>query len=639
MSYNQQEFPKLMQTAGKITILTALAGVMMFVVAFLFNAGSKQINRALATSTASTLTVLNTPPQWTVDAYEVIESSTSTPTNSGSVIQWRAIGTDSNGAPYFLIVCDTATPPTPNSAASVLDLGTEPPECANGTVQWGVSASTTSGTPATVSTTTSEVGQFAGGAFGGEKHNWYAWICDDDPFNPRCNSVFKQGLNATNSSPFHINKRPTLTDFGNTGGADPGGTITFTSVSTDPDTVGGEDNIFLVVCQNGDGISATARTCNNGPTLATTTTGVTSNAGANYILAAVVRDGFYPAFGYLIDEHGHQPNTNNPDSANFEVNNVAPTVLGGDINLNGGANIILTQPGDETTGFTLGFSIRDANSCVNASSLPEVVGYTAVVYRSEVGTSSCNASGATYDPNDCYTNGVASTTWNLSCTEVGGPGASCGGPTDDSVQYTCTFPLWFVADPTDSGPNTPANLADDTWLAAIAGRDDDAATGSLVATSQNSIELISFTALDLLTAQIPYGALEPGQTSGSGFLTATTTARTVGNTGLDQRIEGESMCPGFAVGNECRPSATSTVPEAQQKFGTSSVSYASPLATTLSSTTIKELELNVRKATSTSIFSRGITYWGISVPASITLAGVYQGLNTFYAQTAEAIDW
>jgi hypothetical protein len=637
MSYNQQEFPKLMQTAGKITILTALAGVMMFVVAFLFNAGSKQINRALATSTASTtLTVLNTPPQWTLDAYEVTESSTSTPTNSGDVIQWRAIGTDSNGAPYFLLLCDTASAPTPNAAASMLALGTEPPDCAGGSVTWGVSAATPSGSAATVSTTTSEAGSFAGGSFSGEKHNWYAWICDDDPFNPRCNSVATQGYSATNSSPFHINKRPTLTDFGNTGAANPGGTITFTSVSTDPDTIGGEDNVYLVVCQNGDGINATARTCNNGATLATTTSSVTSNAGASYVLAAIVRDGFYPAFGYLVDQHGHQPSTNNPDSANFEVSNVAPTVLGGEIDLNGGSNIILTQPGDETTGYTLDFTIHDANSCVNAASGPEITGYTAVVYRSEVGTTSCNAAGGTYDANDCYTNGVATTTWNISCTLDGG---SCSGITDDTVSYSCTFPLWFIADPTDAGPNTPASLADDTWLAAIAGTDDDAATGSLVRTSQNSIELISFTALDLLTAQIPYGSLEPGQTSGSGFLTATTTARTVGNTGLDQRIEGESMCPGFAVGNECLPSATSTVPESQQKFGTSSVSYASGLATTLSSTTIKELELNVDKATSTSIYSSGVTYWGIAVPVSITLAGVYQGLNTFYAQTAEAIDW
>jgi hypothetical protein len=140
-------------------------------------------------------------------------------------------------------------------------------------------------------------------------------------------------------------------------------------------------------------------------------------------------------------------------------------------------------------------------------------------------------------------------------------------------------------------------------------------------------------ALDLITASIPYGGLEPGDDTGT--LSATTTILAVGNTALDQENIGESMCTTFAVGNECAPSATSTVPENRQKFASTSLSYGSGLATTLSSTTPQEIELNVTKTTSTTTPTQGISYWGIAVPISITLAGSYEGLNTFTAVRSE----
>lgn len=166
MLYNQTEFPKFMQTAGKITILTAFAGVAVFLFAFIFDAGTQQLSRVSAQTATTTLTVLNTPPTFQQQAYEVVESSTSTPTNSGDVIQWRAIGSDSNGAPYFLIVCSTSTAPTADNAINIGSLGTAPPSCPAGT-QWGVSGAAASGVAATVSTTTSETGQFADGAYSG----------------------------------------------------------------------------------------------------------------------------------------------------------------------------------------------------------------------------------------------------------------------------------------------------------------------------------------------------------------------------------------------------------------------------------------------------------------------------------------
>jgi hypothetical protein len=623
MLYNQNELPKFMQTAGKITILTAFAGVAVFLLAFLFDAGTQQLSRVSAQTATTTLTVLNTPPTFQVEAYEVIESSTTTPTNSGTVQQWRAIGNDSNNAPYFLLICSTSAAPTPGAASGPNNLGTAPPSCPAGT-QWGVSAAASSSQPATVSTTTSEVGQFAGGAYSGEKHNWYAWVCDDDPFNPRCSVAFSQGFSATNSSPYHINKRPVLTNAYNNGPVDPGGTLTFLSTSSDPDTVGGEDDIYIVVC-DGNNYNTTTNTCNSG-FLASTTVGVTSNATAAYILASIIRDNTYSAYTFLVDEHGHEALAN-PIQNNFVVNNVAPTILSGDIILNNGANITLTVPADETTGFSLSYTVSDANSCMNTTNVPgsEIAGYRIALHRSGIATTTCNTTVGSHNPNNCYASQVPTSVWNISCTAST---TSCTGPTDDDIIYNCTFPLWFVADPTD--PGTP--WAAENWVASVAAVDDDAAISSLV-TSSIGQELISFVALDLITASIPYGGLEPGDDTGT--LSATTTILAVGNTALDQENIGESMCTTFAVGNECAVSATSTVPESQQKFATTSLAYGSLLATTLSSTTYQQIELDVAKTTSTSTPSQGVTYWGIAVPISITLAGSYEGLNTFTAVRSE----
>jgi hypothetical protein len=623
MLYNQTEFPKFMQTAGKITILTAFAGVAVFLFAFIFDAGTQQLSRVSAQTATTTLTVLNTPPTFLQQAYEVIESSTTTPTNSGDVIQWRAIGSDSNGAPYFLIVCSTSTAPTADNAINIGSLGTAPPSCPAGT-QWGVSSAAASGVAATVSTTTSESGLFAGGIYSGEKHNWYAWVCDDDPVNPRCSTAFSQGFSATNSSPYHINKRPVLTSATNNGPVDPGATLTFSSVSSDPDSIGGEDDISIVVC-DANNYNTTTNTCNSG-FLASTTVGTTDNASAAYILASIVRDNTYSAFTFLVDEHGHEALAN-PIQNNFTVNNVAPTILSGDIILNNGASISLTVPADETTGFRLDFTVNDANSCVNTSDVPgsEIPGYRVALHRSGIATTTCNSTVGSYNPNSCYASQVPSSVWNLNCTAST---TSCTGPTDDDIIYNCTFPLWFVADPTDSG--TPWD--GENWRASVAGVDDDGLVGSLV-TSSIGQELISFVALDLITAAIPYGALEPGFDTGT--LRATTTILAVGNTALDQENIGESMCTTFSVGNECLPSATSTVPENQQKFGTSSLAYSSPSAVALSSTTYQQIELDVPKTTSTTTPSQGISYWGIAVPISITLAGTYEGLNTYTAVRSE----
>lgn len=617
MLYNKKEFPKVTSTAGKITIFTALVGVFVFVSAFLLDFGAKEISRVSAQTATTTLTVLNTPPVFNVNPYELTESSTTTPTNSGDVIQWGATATDANGADWFLLICSGTATPTANSDA--------PPTCDAGVTQWGVSASTSSGVAATVSTTTAEAAPFA------ESNDWYAWACDADSVDPRCTVGAYLGDGSATSTPFNVNSRPTLAAFSNDGPVDPGGVLNFDSTSADPDSVGGDDLIYLVVCRSNTGIDPVARTCTGADDVASSTSNATDNATSTYSLPAIFQDDTYPSYGYIVDQHGHTA-TANPIQANFDVNNVAPTVVGGDIevygiNGSGDPDFEINVEAGETTGNTLNFTIRDANSCVNASAGNEITGYTVALYRSAVGTTTCDGTAGSYNPNNCYPSGVATTTWNLSCTAST---TSCTGATDDTQLFECSFPLWYVADPTDG---TVSPYTGQNWVAAVAGIDDQAATGNLVATSF-PVDMKSYLAIGLVTGQIPYGALEPGENSGT--LSASTTVQAIGNTGIDQAVEGDSMCGTYSVGTPCAPSATSTIPEDQQQFATTTYAYGSPLAITLSSTTQNEVELNVPKSTSTSTPATGVTYWGIAVPASITLAGSYEGLNTFYAVTDES---
>ncbi len=623
MLYNLENKSNYIQTAGKVTIAAAVSGLLIFAFAFLFNVGKTELLKVEAQTASTTLTVLNTPPVWINLAIEQYESSTSTPTNSGSNISWVAQADNSGNAPYFLIVCSTVATPTPNAAVDLSSLGTAPPNC-NGGVQWGVSASTSALAQAVVATTTTE--NFGGSGFN-ELNDWFAWVCDDDPVNPRCNNTYSQGINATNSSPFHVNRRPVFTTFYNDSPKDPGTTLNFLSTSTDPDVVGGEDALKLYVCNLNDFILGSL-TCGAGGEIASTTGTVTANATAVFTLPVVIQDDTYDAWAYLVDQHGHAASGGAyATNQGFIVSNVAPTVAAGNISINGGVDLTLSVPAGQTTGFTLAFETSDANSCVNAASGNEITGYSASLFRSSIGTTTCNGTAGSYNPNNCYPSGVATSTWNLSCTASS---TSCTGATDPTITWACTFPLWFVADPTDS---SSPYVADD-WMAAISGVDDNNATGTL-ATSTNVVTLFSFPAIDLLTSEIPYGALEPGTNTGT--LNATTTVLSIGNTGLNQNLEGEAMCPGYSFGNDCATSATSTVPDFKQEFATSSIAYGSGID--LSSTTPQLLALKVQKTTSTTTPNNGITYWGIEVPGTITLSGAYTGLNTFYAVTSSSTDW
>ncbi len=622
MSYSTDS----LRTAGKITVYTAIIGVVAFVVVFIFNLGAKEIHQAVAQSDSATtsVTVLNTPPQWSATSTELIESSSNNPTNAGDVVSWVAVATDANAERYYLLICSNNNPATATSGGA--------PTC-NGGTQWAVSASTTSGAQATAATTTLDAWA--------ESNAWYAFICDSNAVTPRCNLVPTQGTNATNSSPFEVNHRPSFTSFWDDSPTLPGQVVTFTSTSSDGDTSGTQDYVKLFVCATA-GFSTSTDTC-TGTTLASTTAFVPSNATATYSVVIPTQDQNYGAFGYVIDSHGFEATTTQGTDSVLTVSNASPTVGAGTISLSQPGtttNIVLTEEAGQTTGFVLTFTTYDNNSCdaVGGSNGDEVTDYELSIYRN--GTGVVNSSSTTcpvtgpYDPNNCYPNSVATTTWNLSCTAST---TSCAGSSGTSMEWNCTFPLWYVADPTD-GTATSTQYSTNDWRAQVRAIDDDAATGAL-SESTSGVDVTSFLAFALNTLSIPYGALEPGGQTDP--LNATTTIAATGNVGLDKDVTGESMCTTYTNSTPCPQSATSTIDEYNQVFATGTVSYATALGAgnTLSSTTPKEIEINVPKSTATSSQATADAYWGIKVPASVTYAGDYTGENTFTAKVGESANW
>lgn len=612
MAYNIHN----VSTAGKVTVFSCLLGLFAFALIFTINIGNGVLQHVDAQGIATTtVTVLNTPPQWTVDAEERIGSSTTTPTNAGDVVQWDAIGTDSNGEPYYLLICMTNATPTALASA--------PPRCNVSTNQWAVSASTTSGTEAIAATTT-QTGW-------SESNIWYAWICDDNAINPRCNNTPKQGTGTT-SSPFEVNHRPSFTVFTDTSPALPGAVVTFMSTSSDTDVSGSQDTVRLFVCST-NSFNASTDTCTATTLASTTSPGPATNASSSYTIVIPTQDQNYSAFGFVIDSHGFEASggAQGTDST-LTVQNATPAVSSSNIFINGGSNLVLTQAATNTTGFTLQYEVTDNNSCLNAASSSEITGYQVALFRSGIGSTTClgNTAG-TYNANNCYTSAVATSTWNLSCTAST---TSCSGAGDPYVIWDCSFPLWYIADPTD-GTATSTQYSTENWSVGINVIDDNAAVSAL-ATTSNPVEVTSFLAFTLNTLSIPYGSLEPGQQNDP--LVATTTIAATGNVGLDERLTGQSMCITYATGLPCPNSASSTIAEENQRYSaTTSSSFAA--ATPLSSTTLQELEADVPKSTSTSSPATDDTYWGIAVPIAIQLAGNYKGENTIYAITGESSNW
>ncbi len=613
--------PDAQSRAGKIVISTTLCAAIFSVLTFVILFDTN-VPAARADDVSTSVNVLNTAPEWTVDAEETTESSTSTPTNSASIITWHATGTDSSGDNYYLLICKTSGTPTPNA--------NNPPSC-NGGVgnQWAVSASVATAARATAATTTKETFPFEN-----EKNDWWAWICDANATLPKCNTTYKQGNgHEGRSSPFVINHPPVFTAVINDSPLNPGETISWTTTSYDNDSLQTTDQVRVLVCKSNDYASGA---CGAGGTWATSTL-TNTNAATTTTITIPYPDGTYAAYVYIVDTHNHAAtSTFQATNSSFVVNNITPTVSAATISLEDTDNAVdpltLITPNATTGPFKVKFTVADNNSCVNLSSGNELVSVAASVYRSGIGFAACDE-GSEYDSNNCYVSESPLFSPDITCTQDAG---QCSGSSDSDATWTCNFNLWFNAEPTDA--TTPWTA--ENWLTTVEISDDDFATSTPTEDTDGK-ELNSFLAFDVSSTSIPYGSLEPGGTVA--LLATTTDLRAIGNIGLDEDLYGDTMCTTWTTADSCDNNgfqAGGDIPIANQKVATTSRAYGHAEAyTMLASTTPRELLVHVPKTTATSSIQVGYTHWGISIPGAITTSGSYTGQNTITAKKSDPSFW
>ena len=426
------------KTVYKLLSLSLLVVVMVFGINLL-------ISYVTADDITTSVTVGNTAPTLGTVA-ESVASTTAAPTNYGSGVTFQGTGTDANGDQYYLIVCNSAGATAGDNAA---------PTC-TGTA-WCTSTATNSASQAECTYTT---------ASATESNAWYAYACDKlaSASSPDCSSV-DQG-SGDSGSPFEINHAPAFPELNlDDSTPDPATLITFstTAATTDTDTSGGADTVSLYVCSTAAFTGGASPACT--ATLLCSHTAQTNNPTCGY--TSLRPDAAYGAFTYLVDNHGFvSSGVEQGEDNTFTVNNVAPTVgtvIIYDTDADSGPLTLTTTQG-LTNGFYAEFVVTDNNSCDSN----EISSALIHARLSSIAQVDCDVDGED-DTDSCYANVQADGTG--SCAVLG----SCGGTTDTTIEWKCTFPLNYNAEPTVANSTQSA----DTWRVAVSATDDDAATSAL----------------------------------------------------------------------------------------------------------------------------------------------------------------
>ncbi len=210
---------------------------------------------------------------------------------------------------------------------------------------------------------------------------------------------------------------------------------------------------------------------------------------------------------------------------------------------------------DESIRIEVTFTASDNNSCVNTGAGQEVATATIDVFRTGVGLGNCSSSG-NYNADNCYPAAIGTTTWSFSCSQNGG---SCAGSSSLTSAWTCTFPMWYVTDPTD-GTATSTQYWNQAWLAAVQAT-NYLGMASPITQGANTNTVQSFLASQLNTPAINFGSLAPG--SSTVTTSATTTLSELGNVGLNETLYGANMCPTYP---SCSGLPTSTIPVGRSRM-------------------------------------------------------------------------
>jgi hypothetical protein len=524
--------------------------------------------KALTTAT-TTVTVRNAPPEWTVNPYEGPTSSTSSPTNIGDNVIFRATGNDYEANNYYLIVCSVNSV---NPGA-----GGGAPTCGGGTT-YCVSTSTPDDQAAHCSHNTA--------AEASESYVWYAFLCDNHTTQTDCSDGRQGNING-NGSPYIVNHGPTFTSATSSiNFVNPGGMFRFSTVSFDPDIQRtASDTLKIYACDAAGASFAGGCTGNQ----LCTKSGSSTDIMCDYNDTAPTPDNTYNYWVYMYDQWGA---TATPASrtGNYTINNVAPSV--GSVTLNNSSNItpnLKNAPADVTV--TLYADITDQNHC------SDMTQGTSTIYLS----TAVNGADCAANSNDCY---------QITQASCGYTDCQTANATDAVARLTCTTTMAHFLIPTTEG-----TYVGSSWYARLTSIDDNSAKGSGSYVVPNGVEGVSVLGLDVATSSIAYGIIRSG--SNTGWANSTTTIVNYGNVPLDTNVSGTWMS-----------TSTFVIPESQQKFSLANFDWGSS-GTAMSSTSPTLVDVVISRPTSLTNVTDDL-YWGIGIPPGTT-SGDYTGLNTFLA--------
>lgn len=568
---------------SKVVLFLLLPLLILGLFAFISNKINKGASAAPYTEISTRVTIGNSSPTFSAGPAESPATSTTVPAAIGAVITYSATATDSNAESYYLLICRT------DSATS--GSGGSAPTCAASQTLC-TSTITASGTQASCTYTTDMEDDAWSNA-------WYAFVCDNNSTSAAC-SASSQGT-GDSGSPLYVNHAPAFTASTVSGAVDPGGTITWGSTASDPDTPDG--TVKLIVCKT-TGISAGA--CDGGANDTWCSSSLTaSNPTCSYVTPNPYADGTYEAYTYIVDQFNlASAGVAQGADKTYTVNNTTPAVSS--VTLNGGSAISLTE--STTTNVPMTAVITDTNGCTNQSATDEITSVKGYLYRSSVTYATCGISGEA-NANNCYT--------EVNCSVS----VTCS---NGVTTYSCTASVNHYADSTVTNTQYPS----DTWKNSIKATDDDSAVGTTEITT--GVELNAIVGGNTTPTLLDYGVLAVGAANNPLDKELTTTP--TGNVGLDVLIKANTanMCTNYSTCTGGTP-----IPITHQRYAlAASTTYASGTAL---STTNTEAELNVQKQTSATVPSKK-TWWGIQIPTG-TVAGVYNGLNTLTYTMGETANW
>jgi hypothetical protein len=560
--------------------LNSVIGAKVF---FGLNINHPEVQAQTGDTATTQVTVRNAPPVFSVDAREVPASTSTSPINNGSTIDFEADATDPENNDYYLIVCE--------SAGVIASTTGGPPECTGN--ELCVSTSTLITNTASCTATVNDAA---------ETQDWFAYVCDTHATEGECSVDYSQGAapgNYASSSPFYINHAPSFTAVATTDDdKDPGEDYTVTATVTDGDVVVDQDELTLYIC--GSNSWTVGGGCDGQEFCQATST--SPDISCTWATTTPAVDNAYSYWAFVKDEHDFAA-TGNSQTDTYTVNNVAPQVSS--VRLNGSVDITLNIKNASEVVATSSAIITDNNTCNDITDATSSIYYSAVT----------NEHNCTPDDDDCYQIGLTS------CEVVAG---SCVG-TSTQASVICSTTLAFHTDPTDgSGGNFPYT---GNWLAGIKGIDDDNAFGVGTTSPSYGVEVITSLALTVQEAGIDYLSVTGG--TNTGLVNATTTIENYGNAPLDTQFSGTDMIQ----------AGVTYIIAPEQRFGTTSATYLSlayPLPATTTGALLGEVSI-VKPDDDVSLTVTDEVYWGINIPSGKP-SGIYNGLNTFQA-VLDNNDW